>query len=313
MPIINGKKFDTSFVCARFNNNNDLLLEEIAEEFGISRDELVDRLKRGASRDEKDRVKGVIRQDEKRQKRRYNNAKQQNELEAAQEGDTTMEEVKTPLEAERIKLKEQIAQYEQKLHERIQRVDKLEAIADESKQSVSILTAQLNQLESQIEVIEKRLEKARANVKDVTDMLKEKSQKYDKDLLALEEEKKEVRKNEEKLELLSFELEELENHTIYLVSPSYDVTKLPNVDGRIISSVELDGVEPEKVQTDMDQLSFGDMVHLSQITGFGEILELGTAYEFAWLAANYMGNPSYEVYLLNDDERIKKLIDWMMS
>lgn len=312
VAILNGKKFDISHVCDRFNKNPELTLEDIASEFAISRDELVKRLKEGAGKDEKTRVDGIIREDKQRQKRRNADAKQKNE----DKKDTSRVEKEktvttTNYDEQRKSLAEEIAQSEQKLAKSIEQYEKLESLAEKSQKQSLAVTELIEKLESEIELLQKRLEDARQELKSIKEVQQNAHQKYEQDVAALDAARVVVKTNQENLEILKMQLEDLENRMIYLVAPTYDLSKLPT-SGRCISSVELEGVDLEQVQSNANSLGMLETANLMQLTSL-TIEELIVAYDYAWLVWAYLCNQDYEVHVLNEDDRIQKLIDYLAA
>lgn len=313
MPKINNKKFDVSRVCSKFNNNQELTLEAIADEFGITRDELIRRLKSGASKDEKTRVRGVINEDKNRRKRQNSSAKQKNSDKKVVIESTKENTVSTiNYDAKRKALTDKIAQAERDLHTSMQKVAELEEIVAKSQQASLNIKALIESLEAEIDDLQKRIKAAKKELKDIKDTSQKATQKCEQDMDELAKVREDVRTKNDNLTLLQLELEELENHRIFLVAPSYDLTKLPETSCRFISCVELEGIELEHIESNANTLGMAETAKLMELTGMS-IQDLIVAYDFAWLVWIYMSKPKYEVHVLNDDDRIQKLIDYMMA
>lgn len=313
MTILNGRKFDVSRVCDRFNKNLELTLEDIATEFDISRDDLVKRLEGGAGKDEKTRVNGVIREDKQRQKRRNADAKRKND--SKKENVTSRVEkektVTTNFDEQRKNLTEEIAQTERELAESIKQYEKLGRLAEKSQQESSNINGLIEKLDSEIEKLQKQIEDARKELSRIREAYKRANEQYRQDMTALGNARAVVRTNRDNLEILQMQLEELENRLVYLVAPTFDLSKLPT-SGRFISSVELEGVELEQVQSNANSLGMLETANLMQLTSL-TIEELIVAYDYAWLVWAYLCNQDYEVRILNEDDRIQKLIDYLAS
>lgn len=305
---INNKKFDISRVCTRFNKNPNLTLDDIAKEYDISRGELIERLKKGAGGDERSRVDGVLREDKRRKKRSKAVKQEQKDkkVETAKESFMT-----SNFDEQRKNLNEQIAQAENALNESIQRVSELEELVAKSQQEGFRLTDLVTNIETQIDELQKRLEDANKDLKNLKNLFQNERRKCEEGTRTLTEARERVKANREELELLWLQLEELESHRIFLVAPNYNLTEYQGTN-RYVSSVQREGVEYVYVKSDADSLGLVETKKLMDLTGFS-IDELIAVYDFAWLVWIYKSKPDYEIHVLNEDERVQQIIDYLVK
>jgi chromosome segregation ATPase len=311
MTLLNGKNFDITFIINRFNNNQELLLETIAEEYGLSMEELLDRCTRGASPEEKPRVKQMKSQNTRRKKRLEKQRTAAEKQKAKEEKESNVKE--SQLETQCEELKAQIAEAKKKLDEADANLVSKLAVSDASKEKVSKIKETISSLEKDVKSMESKLKKINQEIEELREELEGAIEKQKKDKAALRGANGAVVKAKENFEWLKLQLEDLESRFISLIPPGYDLSKGLPEKGRAISNIEMEGVEVEAVESNIDSLTFGQMMAISRKTGFDNVLELGTAYEFAWLVKKYMEDPLYEASVITDDGRINAIVNLVMA
>ena len=316
------KWFDISYVLCKFNNNPKLTFEEIAREYGMSEEELEERMKRQAGDDEKDRVKKAWSQNKRRKRMKAKKTEQASQAEkpTQEEEETTMKEAEVQeksqsmLDLKRQELAQKIEAAEEELNRSKAEADSLQSGAEQKQQAIADLRTQFDKKSARIQDLEETLAKAKETLADLTAKLDAAKQIADNESAQLEVALARVDKNQELLNALKAELEGLDDFVVNLIDPNYDLTDRAPTTGRLISTVDFGGlVEAEMSDSDIDDVSFSKLLNICRKTGFESIVELGNAYEFAWLVIKYKTDPQYEVSVVTDDARVVKLIDMLME
>jgi len=210
----------------------------------------------------------------------------------------------------------------------IAQIDQIKRNLHESGKNKAILLTVENDIQQCVDMLEAKEGKARRKIKELEDKLDREKQYLTgiETRLATEMEKRQqnckgqqeldaqIADSDKRLGRLNNELEELRFHTVYLVAPMYVISKIPKeLFGRTVSTAEIDGVEtehPEKGNADRSYLEVADFF---EKIGYTDLREVRVAYEFALLVCQYMSDASYEVHVLNEEERLQKLIDWLTT
>lgn len=301
-----GCNFDISHICDMFNNHPKWTLEDIAKKYQITEESLITWLKSKTGGDEEPRINQMLRQNDRRHKNAKN--KQPKEHETSME-ETIMSEISPKAEEEHRNLLEQISQEEQEIEDSKERVIKLKAIANASKQLVVEHSLQFKKIDEQIKLLEEKLKSAKSELEVVQQKLKMETEQYQKDCKAQKQAEEQLKSYEEALEFLNLELEELEGRTVYLIAPGYDINELPKeLHGKLISTVEFDGVETEEPKKGVFNYDFEQVAEFCEEIGFNTLKSSRLAYRFALLYLQYKWSEEYEVYVLSNDERIHQLI-----
>lgn len=309
MSLINGKNFDPSFVCSHFSNNKRVLLVMIANEYGITREDLVARLLNCGS-DERARVKQMLKEDDRRAKRmkRAEERKKSN----AQSTEVEVAETVSPIKQQQDELKAAYDVAEAARNTSLEKLVDLEILATEASRLVDQTKDNINVLKGEIADITSVLSDKKDALASEEKKLEADKVKAARIVTQLSDAQDEVKRAEDELDFIKLQLEEVNSRVVFLIGPTYS-GKLPDGPGRLISNVERPGVETEEFPTDIDILSFSDLMKLSKVCGIGDILELATAYEFVCLVSKYSGISDFEVHVVNEDVHIKKLLDWVMN
>ena len=310
--------FDVTYVLKKFSANEDLTFEDIAKKFGMSEGEMEERLTTMAGDDEKDRVKRTKKVNKKRMRRKAKmaTAKEDKKLEEIQDNEATEEEAMlniSKIEMKRNELKHEIDQVEQRLSASKAEIDEMKSKLEVTQSTLSKLQTEADSRVDIIKNLQTKLDKAKVKLVEIQAKLNSKKQKANAESETLQHALEKMNEDQEYLEALYEELESLDDFVVNLIDPNYNLSNgLPEI-GRLISTVELDGVDVETPESDIDELGFSKMLTISRKTGFDNILELGTAYEFAWLVIKYKIDSNYDTHVITDDERIIKLIDLLME
>ena len=322
--------FDISYTIKRFNENQELLLEDIAKEFGMSRKEMVGRMRELAGGDEKDRVRQALSQDKKRQrmhKRASRKPAEEHQSNVQDVARASQDEVlidsytKTPevdeckktIAEQRAELETEIEDAKTNLQVTSQSVRFYQSLVDSSDSKIAQISSDIRSQIQSIKELEKSLNIAKSELSKLKVQLAQEQSKKKVNTNRLNDFQAREQEHREYLDMLIDELTKLNNFIVYLIDPMYDMSQGVPEDGRLISNVKIDGVDLERVDSDKNQLSYAQLVSLSQKTGYSNIEELGVAYDFSWLAIQYMLDSDYEAEVITDDPRIHKLINLLLS
>jgi chromosome segregation ATPase len=302
------KWFDVTYVLKKFSANEDLTFEDIAKEFGMSEEEMEERLTTMAGDDERDRVKRAKKVNKKRIRRKSKTATAKEIEEISMDENTTNQ-----LEVKRNELQHEIDRTEQKLSASKDGLAEMKSKAEATQSTLAGLQNEVNNRIETIKNLQEKLNQAKIKLAKIQAKLSAETQKANAESESLQHAMEKMNEDQEYLEALYEELESLDDFVVNLIDPNYNLSNgLPEI-GRLISTVELDGVDAEAPVSDIDELEFSKMLTISRKTGFDNILELGVAYQFAWLVIKYKTDSNYETNVITDDERIIKLIDLLME
>jgi len=315
MSIINGLNYDSTHICKYFDNNQNVLLRDIADKFGMEKQELIE-LMLNCGNDEKDMVKRVIREDKRREKRAEKRKKSihQHEPKPEQKPEIPKEEPEdaSTLQIQRRELDEQLKIATSEAKSAAEHVNELQRLTRQSSDAMIKTKGRILRLKKDIIQIKTALNDAEDDLASTKRNLENQEENHSELLEKLELAKLDASQAEDEKEWVQLQIDELHAHIVFLISPFY-TGKIPQEPGRVISSVKLDGVEFEEVYTNLENLSFNTVMELSRETGYFDIVELELAYKYAWLIMKYKSNPQYEVHTVCDDARIDKLINWLMK